>query len=159
LTPEEHNKYLAWSHIGYGALFVVFLILMMLFMAVVLGGTPGGPPVGFLVFMLLIVGFIYGAMTIPSFIAGYGLLKKRKWARTASIISAVVAAMNFPFGTAVCVYTFWFLFSEPGKAIFERSTYSLPPGQQTWANQTWAHDARRQRDAQYDPPQPPPDWR
>jgi hypothetical protein len=70
-----------------------------------------------------------------------------------------VAAMNFPFGTAVCVYTFWFLFSEPGKAIFERSTYSLPPGQQTWANQSWNYDARRQRDAQYDPPQPPPDWR
>jgi ABC-type transport system involved in multi-copper enzyme maturation permease subunit len=163
LTPEQHNKYLAWSHIGYGALFVMLVLFIMLFIGVAFLGAstagPNGPPLAFMLFIWLFLGLIYGAMTIPCFVAGYGLLKRRKWARTASIISAVVAAMNFPFGTAVCVYTFWLLFSEPGKALFERNTYSLPAGQQTWANESWNYDARRQREAQYDPPQPPPDWR
>jgi hypothetical protein len=78
-----------------------------------------------------------------------------------SIIAAVIAAGNFPFGTAACIYTFWFLFSDPGRFIFEGNNYAgaLPPGRQTWANQTWNYDAQRQREGQYNPPPSPPDWR
>lgn len=166
MTPEQHNKALAWSHIAYGGIFLLFIALMMLFfvgaMVAAIAGSPGGGEAPPLIFFVLVWAFmlaIYAAMTIPSFIAGYGLLKKKKWAKTASIISAVIAAMNFPFGTAVCVYTFWFLFSEPGKIMFEQNNYALPPGRQTWANNTWDYEAQRQRDSQYHPPPPPPDWR
>jgi hypothetical protein len=136
-------------------------MLMMVFMWGMMSIGPNGPPPGVLIFMSLFILAIYGTMTIPSFVAGYGLLKRKKWARTASIISAVVAGANFPMGTAVCVYTFWFLFSDPGKYFFEQNNYNyaLPPGQQTWSNQSWEYDARRQREGQYQPPPPPPDWR
>jgi hypothetical protein len=122
---------------------------------------PAGPPAGVMVFFSLFLLAIYGAMTVPSFVAAWALLKRKKWARTASIISAVVASANFPIGTAVCVYTFWFLFSDIGKVFFDQNNYNyaLPPGRQTWANQSWEHDARQQREPQYQPPPSPPDWR
>ncbi len=163
MTPEEHNKYLGWTHIAYGGLFFLLVAAFMAFFGVVFIGAmmadPAPPPAILFVLIWLFLAVMYAAMIVPSFVAGYGLLKKKKWARTWSIISAVVAAMNFPFGTAVCVYTFWFLFGDQGKLFFDHNSYALPPGQQAWANETWNHEASRQREAHYHPPAPPPDWR
>ncbi|HEU4769050.1 MAG TPA: hypothetical protein VFS77_16820 [Pyrinomonadaceae bacterium] len=126
-----------------------------------LNSPDGGPPALLFFFLFLFMFVIYACMSVPSLIAGYGLLKRKKWARTWSIISAVVAAMQFPMGTAVTVYTFWLLFSEPGKQFFEQqqNNYALPPGRQAWTNEAYNYDASRQRENQYHPPQPPPDWR
>ena len=43
--------------------------------------------------------------------------------------------MSFPIGTAVCAYTFWFLFSEPGKSLYDRPRYALPPALSELAHQ------------------------
>ena len=165
MTPEQHNKYLAWSHIGYAAFFALIFGVMMLFFgagiiaAMLSGPGPDGPPAVFFVIMMLFMAVFFAAFTLPSFVAGYGLLKRKKWAKVWAIISAVLAGGQFPMGTAVTVYTFWFLFSEPGKQWFDQGQYALPPGRQTWANQQWDYDAQRQREGQYTPPPPPPDWR
>jgi hypothetical protein len=128
---------------------------MIGFFFVAMLAAPNGPPAGMMIFMTLFVGFFFALAIIPSFLAGYGLLKRRSWARIAAIIGAVTAATNAPFGTAVCVYTFWFLFSEPGKAIFDKRNYMLPPGRQSWA-----YDAQhKQAEPTFTPPPTPPDWR
>ena len=155
LTPEEHNKYVAWSHLIYSGFMVLICIAVMGLFIGTLSIGPGGPPAGLIIFISLFMGAIYGLMIIPSLVAGYGLLKQRSWARTAAIIGAVTAAMNFPLGTAACVYTFWFLFSEPGKAIFEKRNYMLPPGRQSWAYDLESNQAQ----PTYTPPPTPPDWR
>ena len=121
----------------------------------VFSSVPDGPPAGVAIFMTIFIGAMYSLMIIPSLVAGYGLLKHKRWARTAAIIGAVTAAMNFPLGTAACVYTFWFLFSEPGKAIFEKRNYMLPPGRQSWAYDVQNNQAQ----TTYTPPPTPPDWR
>lgn len=165
MTPEQHVKYLGWSHIGYAAFFALIFGLMMLFFGVgMIGGIlsqPGeaGPPVFVMIFMFLFMTVMFGLFTLPSFVAGYGLLKRKKWAKVWAIISAVLAGGQFPMGTAVTVYTFWFLFSEPGKQYFERNNYALPPGRQTWANRELDYDSQRRLEGQYNPPPPPPDWR
>lgn len=165
MTPEQHNKYLGWSHIAYAGFFaLIFGLMMLLFGAGIIGALlaepgPTGPPAIMFVFMLLFMAVMFSLFTVPSFIAGYGLLKRKKWAKVWAIISAVLAGGQFPMGTAVTVYTFWFLFSDAGKQLFEQNNYALPPGRQTWANQQWDYDAQRQREGQYAPPQPPPDWR
>ena len=159
MTPEQHNKYLGYSHIAYGAFFMLFMFAIVAFIWGVINFDPNPPPPIFMFFVSLFMLVIYGAMAVPSFVAGYGLLKKKSWAKTWSIVSAVLAAMQFPIGTAVCIYTFCFLFSEKGRYIYEPRNYALPPGQQTWANQQWNYDAQRQREAQFNPPSSPPDWR
>jgi len=153
VTPAEHKRYVGISHLVYAGLMALFGLGMAgLFIAVL---TPGGAPAGVIFFMTLLMLFIFGLTVIPSFLAGYALLKEKSWARIASIIGAVTAASNFPFGTAVCVYTFWFLFSEPGKAIFEKRNYMLPPGRQTWTGDVYSRESQ----STYTPPQTPPDWR
>ncbi len=161
MTPEKHNKFLAWSHIGFGGFMVLGMMVAIGFIWAVLSfdPNPNPPPPVFLFLMSLFILSFYGAMTVPSFIAGYGLLKKKSWAKTWAIVAGVLAAMQFPIGTAVCIYTFCFLFSEKGRAVFEPRNYALPPGRQAWASQQFEYDAQRQREGQYNPPPSPPDWR
>jgi hypothetical protein len=47
--------------------------------------------------------------TVPAIAGGFGLLMKKRWARKFVLVSAVVAALDFPFGTAIAAYTLWFL--------------------------------------------------
>ena len=50
-------------------------------------------------------------------IAGYGLLNRRPWGRIVAIIVAILALINFPFGTALGIYTLWVL--GPGASGLE----------------------------------------
>ncbi len=160
MTPEEHNKFLGISHLVYGGLFGLMMVAMLVFFSFIIGLSasrqpPDGPPAALFFMMFLFMSLFYGMLIIPSFIAGYGLLRRRKWARLASIIAGVLAGMSFPIGTAVCIYTFWFLFSEPGKTLYDKPAYALPPPPPNWA----AEASSRKREPQYVPPASPPDWR
>lgn len=155
MTPEEHNKYLGISHLVYGGMILALMIFIMIFFAIAMAGAPGGPPFAVVGIMWVFIGAIYGLMTVPSLVAGYGLLKQRPWAKIAAIVAGVTAAMQFPIGTAVCAYTFWFLFSEPGKYLYDSPRqYALPSG----AN-PWYREVAKREDTRYTPPPTPPDWR
>ncbi len=160
MTPEEHNKFLGISHLVYGGLFGLMMVAMLVFFSFIIGLSgsqqpPDGPPAALFFMMFIFMSLFYGMLIIPSFIAGYGLLRRRKWAKLASIIAGVLAGMSFPIGTAVCIYTFWFLFSEPGKTLYDKPAYALPPLPPNWA----AEASSRKREPQYVPPASPPDWR
>jgi len=131
------------------------MLLMMGFMGAMLRTDPNGPPAGFIGFMVLFMGVMFSAMIIPSFVAAYALRKRKRWAKIASIIAGVMAAMQAPFGTAVCVYTFWFLFSEPGKSLYDNPQRMLPEARQA----AWPVNKTAAKEEQYVPPPSPPDWR
>jgi hypothetical protein len=121
MTSQEHNKTLGICHLVYGGLHTLMMLAMVgffIFFAAVM--PPDGPPPAF--FLLFgVFFFIYSLIfTVPAFVAGYALLKRKPWARTASIVAAVLEAMNVPIGTAVCVYSFWFMFSDAGKQFYEQ---------------------------------------
>jgi hypothetical protein len=160
MTAEQHNKYLAYAHIGYAAfqsLMGVATGVMMLLMLSAVPGHGAEPPPAFFVFMAVFVLVFTVGWSIPSMIAAYGLLKKKRWAKTAGIVAGVFAATQLPVGTAVCVYTFWFLFSENGRQLYDRPTHSLPPAPPT----DWASLNQQAREtAQFQPTtMTPPDWR
>ena len=159
MTPEQHNKYLGFAHLAYGAFYCLFIVLMMVFMGMLLFTIPSRganePPAGVFVVMMGFMTVFYSLFIIPSFVACYALLKRKRWAKTASIIAGVTAAMFFPIGTAVCVYTFWFLFSEPGKLLYDKPSLALPPQPPIFADAI----ETRQREPQYRAPFNPPDWR
>jgi hypothetical protein len=106
----------------------------------------GPPPEFFLPFgaaFLFFIFFVTLLFTLPAFIAGYALLKRKPWARTASIVAAVLEAMNMPIGTAVCIYSFWFMFSDEGKRFYEQvATEGTPrPALYEATPRPWWHDA------------------
>lgn len=57
-------------------------------------------------------------LSVPSIIAGIGLLHHRSWARVLTIIMSALHLFNFPLGTALGVYGFWVLFSQKSQNVF-----------------------------------------
>src|SRR5438045_6302660 len=95
-------------------------------------GHPPPPPAIFVVMACFLLAFTVG-WSIPSMVAAYALLKRKRWAKTAGIVAGVFAAAQLPVGTAVCVYTFWFLFSEMGRSLYDQSTNTLTGGRPVWS--------------------------
>lgn len=162
MTAEQHNKYLAYAHIAYAAFHSLLGIFFSVFMMAMMATLPnsGGrndPPLGFFIFMAGIMLVFTVGWTIPSMIAAYGLLKRKRWAKTAGIVAGVFAATQLPVGTAVGVYTFWFLFGENGRQLYDRPSHSLPPAPPT----DWASLNRQAEEtSQFQPTtMTPPDWR
>ena len=70
-------------------------------------GNPGelflaGGIVGVIALFLFVVG-------LPQVIAGFGLLARKPWARTLTLVIAVFNLFGFPFGTALGAYQLWVL--------------------------------------------------
>ena len=125
MTPHDHNKYIAWvfmAHAGFQVLMLAFVLFMMsLVLSAPPGPGPGGPPREFMMFIMGFMVVFQLLFIVPALVAAYGLLKQRSWARLASIIAAVVGAMNVPFGTAACVYAMWFFLGDTWKDVYAPS--------------------------------------
>jgi hypothetical protein len=167
LTTEDHNKLLGILHLIQGGMGVLtlFILLPFFLIFVVAAGQEGGG----LAFMVSIIGLlilIFSLMLVlPPLIAGYGMLKRKSWARVWGIIAAVVSSFSFPFGTALCVYSLWFLFGE-GKAFHDSlgrpGAYNQGRPGALGEGRPFGWDARTQaswRPHEYTPPPQPPDWR
>ena len=165
MTTEDHNRTLAILHLVHGGLRTLILLLMMGIFGIMgfslgLSGGKGAPEVATAMMLFWAVfSIIMLALSIPSFVAGYGALKKRSWAKVWMVIAGAISGMSFPLGTALCVYTFWFLFSNGGKELYEREQFNAyQPGVLHGAPQP-ADWRARTREYNYAPPPKPPDWR
>ena len=133
MNPETHNRYLGLAHVGYGLVNIVLMALMMAFFLrrwqfwdrddLIFSSLGFG--------MMGLLTLIY---MLPSFIAAWALLKRKPWAKTAAIVAGAVAAMYFPLGPLVTVYTFWFLFSEPGRKLYDRQAQALNSATTDWTS-------------------------
>ena len=114
--------------------------------------------------ILLLIMFGLGlAFSLPSLVAGYALLKRKTWARTAAIVAGILATPGFPHGTALGVYTLWFMFDDEGKALYANNAarahgyQSALPGALVageWANA----QPQNRREREYVPPPQMPNW-
>lgn len=167
MTDEQHNKYIAYAFIAHGA----FQFLMIFFMAAMFYlifppfDDPSGPPPPPPAFFVLIFGFMFVFQMLfaaPSFIASYGLLKRKPWARIASIVAAALSAMNVPIGTAAAVYSLWFFCGEQWKSVYAETSEKdrLDPLRITPAPETkWEGYTKEEEGAFVYRTPPPPDWR
>lgn len=67
-------------------------------------------------------GFVLGGFIaiggIFSLVAGYGLLKRRSWARTLTIVLSILNLLNFPLGTILGGYALYVMLKDESKAEF-----------------------------------------
>ena len=165
MTIEEHKRLLGILHVVYGAthglLAFVFLIAFGVPAALIVGNAPGGggAPLVF-VLVALLLGLLFATLfMIPPFVAGYGLLKRKAWARMASLVASVFEVLNFPMGSALAAYNFWLLFGQSTRPGFENqtgATYGVLGGAPP---QTASDVFGSKRETEYVPPRVPPDWR
>ncbi len=162
MTAEDHNKWLAFAHLGYAALHLLMGVFFGVMMITMFSGLPPSPTTGsppppsaFFIVMAGVVLVFHVGWVVPSMIAAYALLKRKAWAKTAGIVAGVFAAAQMPVGTAVAVYTFWFMFGDLGRSLYDRSAKTLPAGQPHWT----PVDNEKRVEHDYAPSPSPPDWR
>ena len=65
-----------------------------------------------------LIGIIFLVIALPSIIAGIGLLRFRTWGRGLTLVLSFLRLLEFPFGTATAIYSFWVLLSQEGKSYY-----------------------------------------
>ena len=116
-------------HLLYGVFCIALMVLVTFFISGTIDAMANRGAMPVATFAVLIVGGVFVSLILiaPSFITGYALLKRKRWARRVGIVAGVLAGLTFPFGTALCVYTLWFMFGEKGKFLYHKAAYALPP--------------------------------
>lgn len=164
MTNEEHNKYIAWAFLANGFLQLLILaFVLLIFGAIVFGGPDAGEfPVGMFAVIFGFAGIINLIFLSPNFVAAYGLIKRKPWARIASIVAAAMSAMNVPLGTLSAVYAFWFFCGDQWKSVYPEAAGAgiQPPSQLPAVNETrWEGYTKDEEGAYVYRTPPPPDWR
>lgn len=169
MTSDEHNKTLGTLHLAYGGLGVLLFAIASFFARTILdimwSEQGRQAPPDSLILLLVVSGLMISlACFLPALIAGYGLLKRKSWARTAGIISASLMALVFPVGTALTAYSFWFLFGGRGKRLYQDESahfarFALGEAPSQPVSDWVANDGRREREPVSVTPAHPPDWR
>jgi hypothetical protein len=130
MTGSDHNKILA---IGFGAFAAIFFFTFMLLMLVTSGvfvalgitfaqetgdNTNAGIGILGVVFTIIFYGALGLICVLPTAMAGWKMLKRRRRARLYGIVASIVVLPLFPLGTLLGGYGLWFLFSAAGKDFY-----------------------------------------
>jgi hypothetical protein len=115
---QLHVSILGWLFIAGNA--VLLIIALVGFMLLPTLGAISGDPQGTAV--LTVIGTAFGLLMVllglPGLVAGYGLLKRKPWARFLALVLGVLNLVNFPLGTLMGLYTAVVLFQESATHYF-----------------------------------------
>jgi hypothetical protein len=104
---EQHVPILGALHLVGGIVFVLvgaFVFLMLTGLGLYVGiEDPIAPRI--LTLVGLSVGVLLVVLGLPGIAAGYGLLRRRSWARGLAVAIGVLNLFNFPVGTIIGIYT------------------------------------------------------
>lgn len=124
MTANDHAKILGIIFLIFGGLGILGIVFGLIFL-LGMGGlavfnSSGSDSIPIVVVFLIFGAFLMFALlfVIPQIIAGMSLLKGSGRSKIWIILSAVINVLNFPIGTAIGVYAFWFTFGEEGKRYF-----------------------------------------
>ena len=119
---RQQINLIAYLYIGLGILTLIGALIVTL--AIAGGGWLSQDETAIAVTST--VGFVIGGIValsgIFALVAGYGLLKRRSWARTLTIILSVINLLNFPIGTALGGYALWVMLQDESRAEFQSIT-------------------------------------
>jgi hypothetical protein len=125
MTAEEHNKTLATLHFVYGAVHGLTLLALVLLIFVIEMAAP--LPFSLSYFWLAVAAAVFVALFLGvgvlPLIVGYGLAKRRKWAKRVGTILALVSLVNIPIGTALGIYTVKFFRSDEGTTLYGKGNF------------------------------------
>ncbi len=115
---KQHVKFLGWLYIVFS---VIGIFLALLLFGVMTGAgmiTRDREAAAVLAILGPIFGIFFAVMSLPGLLGGIYLLKYANWARILLIVVGILNLLNFPFGTAVGVYTLWVLLNNETVALF-----------------------------------------
>lgn len=116
---STHLNLLGWLYIVANAFFLL-LAAFGFFLFPTLAVISHDPDV---TMVLSVLGTVFGLLmlllALPGLVAGYGLLRRKPWARLWGMVIAVFNLLNFPFGTVIGIYALYVLSQQAAIAFFE----------------------------------------
>ena len=116
---EKHISLVAALNIGFG--FLGILIGIIVFIAVIGGGILSGDEEAMTVTAIVgtAVGGFFFITSIPEIIGGFGLLKRKSWARILIIVIGCIDLIMIPIGTVIGIYELWVLLQDETRLLFQ----------------------------------------
>jgi len=118
-----HVQIAAWLNIVASGMFLLLGICGFVFFAGlgVFAAADSGDAVALPILSLVgTVGLVFTAvLALPGLLAGYGLLKRKKWGQILGIVDAILNLFNIPVGTALGAYTLFVLFQSSANDYFD----------------------------------------
>ncbi len=135
---EKHVTVVGALRIGFGALGV--LIALFVVVAIVGGGLISQDQEAILI--TSIVGPVVAAFillfSLPSIIGGFGLLRRKSWARILVLILSLLDLLIIPIGTVFGGYSIWVLLNDETEEMFQSASGPAEAASKTSAAPTGA---------------------
>jgi hypothetical protein len=109
---EKHITLVAAFHIAFGIIFLVAGIAISTILTSVGFLSGEAEAITILATIAPLIGFFMAIIGLPMLIGGWGLLKRRSWARILIIIVSIFALFKIPVGTAIGVYSIWAMLQD-----------------------------------------------
>jgi hypothetical protein len=118
MNMERHVTFVAVINIAFGFLgiFLGFVLFVVLVGAGFISRDPEAMTITTIVGVAVACFLIL--TSIPEIIGGFGLLKRRPWARILVLIIAVMDLLFIPIGTLIGIYELWVLLQEDTAKLF-----------------------------------------
>ena len=118
MNMEKHVTLVAVLNIAFG--FLGIFLGIFVFVVLVGAGIISQDPEALTITSIvgIAVGFFLILTSIPEVIGGFGLLKRRPWARVLVLIIAVLDLFMIPIGTIIGIYELWVLLNEDIAKLF-----------------------------------------
>jgi hypothetical protein len=116
---ELHVTVLGWVNLIGGGLFLAGGLFCFVFFAGI-GAASGDPKaLGILGVIGTAAAFFLTVVALPGLAAGYGLLKRRTWARVLGMAVSILHLINVPIGTLIGIYGLWVLTDDGAREFFK----------------------------------------
>jgi hypothetical protein len=121
-----HISVLGWLYIFGNAFFLVLAAFGFFLLPTIGAISRDADATTILTVLGTVFGLLMLILAVPGFLAGYGLLKHKSWARLLAMIIAVLGLVNFPFGTVIGIYALFVLSQQSALEYFEPRLTAQP---------------------------------
>lgn len=115
---EKHINIVAALQIGLSIFSLLIALLIFTVLKLVGGFVDDANATTILSIIADVLAILFIITSIPGILAGMGLYKRKEWARILTLIISVIEIFNFPFGTAIGIYSIWALIQPETIAEF-----------------------------------------
>ncbi|MGD9345553.1 MAG: hypothetical protein PVH84_06800 [Candidatus Aminicenantes bacterium] len=119
---DKHVTFIAVLNIAFG--FLGLFIAAFLFVVIVGAGIITGEPEAMTITSIVgtAIGFFLVITSLPEIIGGFGLLKRKAWARILILVVACLDLLWIPIGTLIGIYELWVLLNEDTVKLFAKES-------------------------------------
>jgi len=119
---EKHINIVAALQIGLSIFNLLISLLIFTVLKLVMGFVDDQNAEMVLSIVANVLAIVFIILSVPGILAGMGLFKRQEWARILTLVISVIEIFNFPFGTAIGIYSIWTLTQAENVQLFGNNT-------------------------------------